>query len=51
MTYDIRLRLFWLYPSIPHHLMRIESILWYTHGIYNTTGAIMLFTTMMRIRV
>ena len=51
MTHKMGLRHFRCHPSIPHHLMRIKSVLWQTHGIHHPTGTIVTLPTVMRVCV
>ena len=51
VAYDIGLCGFGLYPSVPHNLMHVESILRNSHSIGNATHAIIRLSAMMGIGV
>ena len=51
MPYDIGLGRLRLYPSVPHHLVNIESILWDTHSIGDTAHTVVRLATMVGIGI
>ena len=51
MTYNIGARHLVVHPSAPHHLMGVEGILRYSHGIGDATGPIVGLTAMVRVGV
>ena len=51
MSYNIGFGLLVVHPTIPHDLMDIEGILWQSHGINDTTGAIVGLATMVSVGI
>ena len=44
-------RLFWLHPTVPHHLVGIEGVLGYAHGVCHTAHAVVRLAAVVGVGV